>query len=120
MPCSSMTLAASMESSPPEISATALRGVPVAGAARAGAIEVAGSGCWDDMENTVNESGGGDTSPNDAFGHAPRSRRITCAKKRALAGPFCYAGLRWTGFFLRGDSGEARSTPGHYRNPCHL
>jgi len=84
-----------------------------AGAVRAGAIEVAGSGCWADMENTVNESGGGDTSPNDAFGHAPRSWRITGAKKRALAGPFCYAGLRWTGFFLRGDSGEARSTPGH-------
>jgi hypothetical protein len=41
-----MTLAASMESSPPEISATAFRGVPVAGAVRAGAIEVAGSGCW--------------------------------------------------------------------------
>ena len=63
-----MTLAASMESSPPEISATALR---------VGAIEVAGSGCWGDMENTVNEFGGGDTSPNDAFGHAPRNRRVT-------------------------------------------
>jgi hypothetical protein len=35
-----------MESSPPEISATAFRGAPVAGAVRAGAIEVAGSGCW--------------------------------------------------------------------------
>jgi len=35
-----------MESSPPDISATALRGAPIAGAARAGVIEVAGSGCW--------------------------------------------------------------------------
>jgi len=35
-----------MESSPPEISATALRGAPVAGAVRAGAIETAGSGGW--------------------------------------------------------------------------
>src|SRR3989344_9424702 len=81
MPCSSMTLAASIESSPPEISATALRGVPAAAAERGLTLGDAEN----DMGSTANKFGGAHTSRNDGFRH------VRCGnEKRALAGPFVF------------------------------